>query len=131
MLDGSQARVTVAGYSFGGTTAVNLCRELYEQGSHTVDALCLCDAVKRRSRYPWGWLSALNRAASLRLPPNVLLCDAFYQTQNWPRGHKVLPAKGLEQEQHVKSVRLQDPHAVMDNHTLVRAKVVEHAQRIH
>lgn len=127
--DNGCPRISVAGYSFGGTTAFNLCTELGMLGI-IVDDLVSIDAVKRRSLYPWGWASAFNRTARFRVPPNVLRATIFYQRQNWPRGHPV--RQGQESvPQEVNWIQLYEPHAAMDNHALVQAAVMHGAKRLY
>jgi thioesterase domain-containing protein len=124
-----QAKITVAGYSFGGTTALNLCRALYLQGQHRVSRLCLVDAVKRRSLYPHGWLAAFNRTARLWVPPNVERFVSFYQRVNWPRGHVVR----MDDSSRTAGewMRLDDPHSAMDSHDLVRNTILSQAESVY
>lgn len=129
LLNGERSRVTVAGYSFGGTTAVRLCEELYLQGNHEVEALCLVDAVKRRSRFPWGWWSAFNRTASFHLPPNVKRCVSYYQQKNWPRGHCVYPSDRVPKQ--LTRIKLPLVHTVMDNSPNVELTISQQAKSVH
>ena len=111
-------KLTICGYSFGGSTAVDLCRRLYRRGGPVVSSLVLMDAVKRRSRAPWGWLAAWNQAARFNIPSNVLHTVAFYQRTNWPRGHRVRLEKPSVSS--IEWIRLYEPHGAMDNHPLAR-----------
>ena len=52
----NRPHVHIAGYSFGGQTAVNLAVEMRKRNFLFIDRLTLCDAVKRRSKGPLGWL---------------------------------------------------------------------------
>jgi len=79
--------VRIAGYSWGGATAANLCRSLQRKGVG-VDKLILCDPVYRgwrawRAFCPW---------ARIHIPENVATVWRFYQRTNLPRGHRLVAA---------------------------------------
>ena len=118
--------IQIAGYSYGGQTAINLCRALQDLGV-VVQRLCLIDPVRRRSRMPWGWLAAVNRWAVLEVPGNVRKLDWFFQSQSWPRSHNV--------EKHATTAIV--PHKLLLNHNacdnvgIVRDTILLQAADIH
>lgn len=125
---GKDAKIQIAGYSFGGQTAVNLCRELAVRGV-SVDRLCLIDAVKRRSRFPWGWLSAFNRLTKIRVPDNVKGVSIFTQSNGWPRGHRVVfnnPTVSVSINEDMRNVT----HIHMDHSRVVWDQVLQDAKHI-
>ena len=125
--EGTYPEIQIVGYSFGGQTAINVCRELDNLANITVRSLTLIDAVRRRTRWPIGWLSAFNRIARLTVPANVQRVDSFIQRQNWPRGHKVTNYLGEE----VGQVELMVKHGQIDSHRIVAAHVLAAADAIH
>jgi pimeloyl-ACP methyl ester carboxylesterase len=82
--------IIVAGYSYGGETAIRFCDELGKRGLD-VRQLILCDAVRR-------WLARVPTPTSLlpwwrlTVPRNVDQVDWFRQHRNQPRGHDVVAA---------------------------------------
>lgn len=77
---GVPLRLQIVGYSFGGQTAANVCRELDQlpdKPAVTIDHLSLCDAVARCGRL--GWLRAANPFGTIRLPRNIHNMGAFVQ----------------------------------------------------
>ena len=86
--DESPPIIIVVGYSYGGQTAVNFCRDLARRGL-MVESLVLCDAVFR-------WLRVLPTLSSLfsfwriRVPRNVRMVRWFYQRMSIPFGHRVV-----------------------------------------
>jgi pimeloyl-ACP methyl ester carboxylesterase len=86
--------VTVAGYSYGGYGAVQLCRACERVGIR-IASLTLSDPVGRR----WWWPRPLPAATSLigrdmafRLPisDNVTTVNEFWQERNRPQGHRLI-----------------------------------------
>ena len=120
------SKVQVVGYSYGGMTALNICRA-FENLGVKVDRLCLIDPVKRRSLNPLGWLAAFNRWAELEVPANVRQCVWFYQKKNWPRSHTVKH----DPSTNFTSLDLRLPHSSCDNSSIVRETVTEQAEDIH
>jgi pimeloyl-ACP methyl ester carboxylesterase len=81
-------KIIVAGYSYGGTTAVNFCRSLWKRGL-VVDSLFLADPVWR----PFSFLPSLRSLCpwkKLFVPRNVLSCYVTHQRANSPCGHQVI-----------------------------------------
>jgi hypothetical protein len=106
-------RVCVYGYSWGGKTAENFCRELHRRGLD-VEQLVLCDAVYRHW-YRLGQWRALARWSVIRIPGNVQHVTHFRQRQSWLlRGHAVQAENpGLT---NVRGVRwLKCEHSWMDD----------------
>ena len=119
-------KLQVAGYSYGGTTAVNLCSALQDLGIQ-VQELCLIDPVKRRSIYPWGWLASLNRWAKIEVTANVQNLHWFHQSTSWPRSHAVMSHKTTAITSHKLMLR----HSAVDNIRLVRDTIMDQAAAIH
>lgn len=82
--------VNIYGYSWGGQSAVNLCRELRKR-SIKVNRLILSDPVYRAARFlMFFWIfqwRAYWDAVTISIPDTVLRATAFYQRSNYPRGH--------------------------------------------
>jgi pimeloyl-ACP methyl ester carboxylesterase len=106
--------VLVAGFSYGGWTAVRLCRRLQSHGIH-VNRLLLCDPVYR---FPCLWpLNALHSLLPsnlvlkrpLRVPDNV---DAVYV---WMQNTKPpFPSPVIANKRHI-SIVPRTPHTAMDD----------------
>lgn len=86
--EGTPLEIVIAGYSWGGMSAINLC-ELLERRGLPVRRLVLCDAVYRHN-YALGNWRAFWPYMALLVPPNVRGVDVFRQRQNYPRGHNVI-----------------------------------------
>ncbi len=83
---GSDPDIVIAGYSWGGQTAANLCRELYPL---PIRRLILSDAIYR-SRWCAELAHLLGQRATLEVPSNVARVDWWRQTVGWPHGHEVV-----------------------------------------
>ncbi len=83
----SSPTVIVIGYSWGGQTAVNLCKSLRKRGL-SVNWLFLCDAVYR-ARHWWQYPRSLLSWFSIRVPGNVARLWYCYQRENKPMGHTI------------------------------------------
>lgn len=104
--------VLVFGFSWGGQTAINLCRELQRRGLQ-VRHLVLSDAVYRHWWLPRRWTSLL-RWVLLTVPANVRHVTWFRQRFTVPRGHEVVaedPKRTLVERARV----LQLDHVYMDD----------------
>lgn len=80
--------IIVAGYSYGGTTAINFCKALLKRGL-IVDNLFLADPVWR----PFSFLPSIRSICpwkKLYIPRNVQECYYTHQRQNKPCGHPVI-----------------------------------------
>jgi hypothetical protein len=126
---GEYPSISIAGYSFGGSTAVDLCNELNNIANISVQSLVLCDAVKRRSFYPWGWLSALNPYAEFDIPLNVKRFSSFIQNEDWPRGHKVNVNAAFTHWIEGRQVKIPLTHTQMDNSKQFLTRAYEEAER--
>ena len=120
-IDRDNSRIVITGYSWGGYTALKLCRALKDRGI-IVDELILVDAV---FRFPlWiGRFTAFMPFIPIKVPSNVAKITWFTQKQNLPRGHKVKTAATnteLEPEQ-----ILEVNHQYIDDHPKVRESVLE------
>lgn len=106
--------IMVVGYSYGGSSALRLCRHLQTEGL-TVSMLGLVDPVYRRFRSIPA-LSSFLPWKKLRVPNNVEKVCHFFQRQNYPRGHDLK----LDGPTHVSvSTELQLTHAAIDNNSYV------------
>jgi len=122
---GESPRLAVCGYSFGGFTAVNICRALQ---SKPVDRLLLIDPVARWCGR-FGWSRALF-PGRVTIPPNVLRVDWYRQTHRrlrlawpflFPRSHRVVPEAPLK-------TPVFGPHDLPHEHTEIdHAALVQHA----
>ena len=118
----------IAGYSFGGQTVVDILWSFYEM-QIPVQKVLLIDPVRRNSRYPWGYLTALNRKAYFRIPPNVEEVEVVRQKRDTLiRGHDVIPSKGVKE---YKETTLSIPHGVIDNSPVVRHILLNQAKKLH
>ena len=85
--DPAPPAIVVAGYSYGGETAIRFSEQLGRRGL-PVHRLILCDAVRR-------WLSRIPTPSSLlpwwnfKIPANIHRVEWFRQNVNYPRGHFV------------------------------------------
>lgn len=86
--DDRPPRVGIAGYSWGGMTALHLCEELNRR-SIPVERLYLVDAVYRHGYWLGQW-RAFVPWRRLYVPRNVAYCRPFAQRENLPRGHDVV-----------------------------------------
>lgn len=136
-IDKSRPRIQLAGYSFGGQTSVDLAHELLARNSIKIDRMTLCDAVRRRSRSAFGWLSAANPFAKIKLPNNIDAATAFVQTHRrfrltrrlfYPRGHRIVVAEGVNFS---GPHELPSEHTHIDNSVEFMDQVMEDAEFIH
>ncbi len=111
-LDSLHANILVVGYSWGGMTAVNLCRALDRRGDLMVRDLVLCDAVYRH-RYRFGYWRSLASWFTIKIPSNVCRVRWFRQYENRPRGHN-LKAKSIATDIQ-NPVTLNVKHNMMDD----------------
>ncbi len=80
--------VKIYGYSWGGSTAVRLARQLKKRGI-AIRWMVLCDAVHRPRWWPLRWM-ALLPWMRIRIPDNVEEVWWCRQYENLPRGHGVV-----------------------------------------
>lgn len=85
LAEGEPPRIDIAGYSWGGMTAVNLCRSLDGRGL-PVHGLVLCDAVYRSQWFGLYWRS-MSPWPTIWIPGNISNVVAYYQRENRPSGH--------------------------------------------
>lgn len=77
--------IHIAGYSWGGTTARNLCCQLSKRGL-SIDQVILSDPVYRHWWMPRRWTTLLPWR-TIEFPTNVSRIYWYRQEQNWPRAH--------------------------------------------
>lgn len=127
-------RIQLAGFSFGGQTVANVCRDLYRK-QVIVDSVCLCDAVARRGRL--GWVRAMNPFTRIHFPENVRRLRWIVQmNRRWrftppffhPSGHPVVTS---EETETFGPYHLQCEHTDIDNSELFREHVFSEANVMH
>ena len=135
VMRGVRPVVTVAGYSYGGFGALQLCGALQSHGIE-VQVLTLSDPVGRR----WWWprplpaiTSMLSRdmAFTLPVPANVKLLNVYYQRRNRPQGHRLRlegeTLRGVYKELELTHARMDDApefhQCVMSAANAVQAEV--------
>lgn len=133
-LQGRRLAIQIAGFSFGGQTAADVCWHLQNVAVY-VEQLQLCDAVSRRWRF-WPF-SAFNPLAEIELPVNVRNLTWFVQRNAYvrtkppfllPRGHRVVPAVTTAVSgPHV----LDAPHDEIDGHQAFHEAVLYDARMLH
>lgn len=106
-------QVYAIGYSWGGQTALNFCRELGRRGI-PVEAVVLADAVYRHWWMFRRWTS-LVRWKALYVPSNVRQVWWYRQRQVMPMGHDVLPESTRHTLVH-EPVTLDVDHSYLDDH---------------
>lgn len=119
--------IQIAGYSFGGQTAVDLAEELSKM-LLPVERMTLVDAVCRRTRLPIGWLAAVNPLASINVPENVEYLSIYRQNVSWPRGHKIRVTNMTEV---VCDEMIDCSHTVIDNLVPIRLRILSDADALH
>jgi pimeloyl-ACP methyl ester carboxylesterase len=134
VMHGAVPVVCVAGYSYGGFGALQLCAALESHGIE-VQVLTLSDPVGRR----WWWprplpaiTSLLSRDTAFTLPvaANVRLLHSYYQRTNRPQGHRLrLVSAAATQWGAYQELDL--PHAQMDDAPEFHACVLEAADSMH
>lgn len=82
----------LAGYSWGGYTAIKLAQQLAKRGLR-VRHIILSDAVYRHHYWLGQW-RALVPWTKIVIPKNVQEVTWFYQRQNLPRGHNIVALNG-------------------------------------
>lgn len=107
---GESAQVKIYGYSWGGASAINLCRRLDELG-FSVERLLLCDAVYRSWVPIMRFFRAFCPHRKLRVPENVRRVEWFFQRVDWPRGHRVTANQEMTES---TGTELHLPHCNMD-----------------
>jgi hypothetical protein len=101
--------ISLSGFSYGGMTAVSLCRIL-ERYNLDVTKLFLVDAVwRKRDKIASPW-SLLDRWR-IHTPANVRSCLSWRQHVGVLKGHQVIPAKSTLFEERTCNVR----HVLMDS----------------
>ena len=118
----SQARpwIILVGYSYGGQSAINLCKELSLRGQ-SVGYLILIDAIAR----PWlilKWWLSLTGWLRLVIPPNVENCWAWRQCTNIPKGHSITVSRRTKMH---GPYTLSVAHEFIDEQAEIHAKVLE------
>lgn len=132
--------IYVAAYSWGaGWGFIRLAKELKKRGLHISKAV-LCDPVYRSPLFPFGWLTRLRTminkgplAPRIVIPSNVENVWYFFQTQNKPRAHRLVPQKegypvihpGTDGDENLKPGELEADHAFMDDQPEFIGKVIE------
>ncbi len=86
---GAPPVIRIFAYSWGGTGALNLARELDRRGLK-VDHIVLSDAVYRSDWLINRWL-AMTPLPVLEVPLNVRQVTLYRQNRNLPAGHDVVP----------------------------------------
>ena len=115
-----QCPISIIGYSYGGYTAVLLCRELRRMGLK-VDHLYLIDAVARKRPKIGAIRSLLDRIWWVEVPNNVKQVVSWRQQFNKPSGHKiVVNSRTTEFEQTFLYV----PHSQMDDCREIHARIL-------
>lgn len=85
--NGHNPRIVLAGYSYGGYSAVEICREL--QKFHIpVDHLFLIDPVARWL-YRWPSIFSMLNVLPITIPANVRRATVWRQAYDYPRGADV------------------------------------------
>lgn len=113
--------ICIYGYSWGGMSAVLLCRELRKRGLR-VRHLALCDPVYRH-RYWWGQWRALV-PWRIEVPDNVDHVLWWRQRWNWPRSHEVVAANPRRTDiDH--PIEIEAVHQYADDDRLFHAKCLE------
>lgn len=112
--------IVIAGYSWGGQTAINLCESLRDRGLKVTE-LVLCDPVARSPLW-FRWWRALLPNRTIRVPGNVTRVWSCYQRANLPQGHRVIGEPGQDViERELFGVR----HEHMDDRYKFREVVLE------
>lgn len=134
--------ICVAAYSWGaGWGFIRLAKELKKRGLR-IDKAVLCDPVYRSPLLPFGWLTRIRSlinsgplAPRIVIPSNVENVWYFYQRQNKPRAHRLVPQKegypvlhpGIEARPNegLEAGELDASHAFMDDQPEFIGKVIE------
>jgi pimeloyl-ACP methyl ester carboxylesterase len=123
--NGKPPRIVVVGYSYGGWSANNLCREL-QKFDLEVEALLLCDPVGRIFGHLPSVFSMLN-IIPLTVPANVRNLWTWRQVYDRPRGAAIRLAKDFSAMEanedkvnagtiwHADKVKTSIPHVNMDD----------------
>lgn len=115
-------RVLIAGYSWGGWTAVRLAAELEVRQVKT-DVLLLSDAVYRpnlKIAYPL----SLYKGWKIEIPVSVSVLRAWRQSYNRPAGHELVVPDGIDfRETMLERIK----HAKMDDISEFRDSCLFHA----
>ena len=125
---GQGPKLSVVGYSFGFQAAVDLCDELNNLANVPVQSLVACDGVRRRSTYPWGWLSAMNPYAKFSIPGNVEKLISYRQNENWPRGHEIVTDSPTTWHEDFAGLTM--THQQMDNGSVFLKTAFDEAERV-
>ena len=126
---GYRPRVLVAGYSYGGWGALELCREFQPRGID-VESLNLSDPVGRPRWWPRplpAATSLLSRdwAPKLFVPGNVQVVHSFFQRRDRPQGHKLRTTNGTRE---LSPVELDRTHKRMDDAPEFHKRVLDEAR---
>ena len=106
-----QPVVILVGYSYGGTTANEIARELDARGIE-VTTMLLIDPIWRPFRY-WPSLLSVFSCWSLSVPPNVRQLYSWRQKRSRPRGH-ALVVDGARTHHIAHTLNVE--HGYMDDH---------------
>lgn len=112
-------RLDIIGYSYGGYSAVLLCRELRALGV-AVNHLWTIDAVFRIWDH-WGSLRSLRDYWIIAVPQNVRVVTSWRQKVNKPRGHWICTYKTTTHDARSLNVR----HAEADDSPIVQAAILD------
>jgi len=108
-----QTHICVYGYSWGGQSAIHLCRALQNRGL-VVSHLVLCDPVYRH-RYWLGQWRTLFQLVPIVIPENVREVDWVRQRVTWPSGHN-LSAENADKTNIAEPIWLEVGHRWIDDH---------------
>jgi hypothetical protein len=133
---GDKPTIYVAAYSWGGGWGfIRLAKELKKRGLHIAKAV-LCDPVYRSRWHLLKWRSLVNKgplAPKIVIPSNVENVWYFFQRQNKPQAHRLVPQKegypvlhpGIEAIMGLQPGELEANHEFMDDQPEFREKVLE------
>lgn len=112
--------ISIVGFSYGGYSAVLLCRELQRLGVR-VNHLYLIDAVARPWRRVGSLRSLIDHYWWISVPRNVWQVTSWRQQINYPRGHKIVcESRATTHNQYTLNV----PHSQADDNDQVHATIL-------
>ena len=113
--------IGIYAYSWGGASAVLLCRALRLRGLR-VPYLLLCDPVYRH-RYWWGQWRAFV-PWTIEIPDNVNHVYWWRQRWNWPHSHQLVAADPDQTRIH-EPIDVKATHQYIDDYRPFHAKCLE------
>jgi len=124
MAGDSMLIVNVYAYSWGGGRGfISLARALKKRGVE-IRLAVLCDPVYSSWFSPLRPVLAFNPWAKITIPSNVNHVNSVHQTQNHPRGHRIVAADRSKTVIHGR-VLVNRNHAYIDESTQFRDMVIE------